>query len=75
MTGNIIKDGLAKGKKPLAIIFLERKFYVNLKEDPNEMNNIAGNDDYLELINKLIKKIQNWQERTGDKIKVELIGK
>lgn len=49
----------------------EHELY-NLKKDPYEMNNLMG-EESPELINELIEKIQGWQGRTNDGIKIKKV--
>ncbi len=45
----------------------ENELY-NLKEDPNELNNLVLNPEYKPLINELKERIGKWQKRTGDNV-------
>lgn len=42
-----------------------RELY-NLKTDPLEMNNLADEPNYRDIINKLHQQCKNWGERSGD---------
>ncbi|MFW6302985.1 MAG: sulfatase [Candidatus Sumerlaeota bacterium] len=43
----------------------------NLKDDPLEMNNLAGDPNYTDKMEELLGRIEKWQEKTGDKVKLQ----
>ncbi|MEA3226893.1 MAG: sulfatase-like hydrolase/transferase [Planctomycetota bacterium] len=51
-----------------------REQLIDLKDDPGEMNNLAGRSDYKNVLNKHRKLLRGWVRRTGDRIAAEYIG-
>jgi N-sulfoglucosamine sulfohydrolase len=45
----------------------------NMSLDPGQMNNVFGEPEYNEIQKKLLLKLQQWQEETGDTILNEMI--
>ena len=50
-----------------------REQLMDLKNDPGEMNNLAGRSDYKAVLNKHRGLLRGWVERTGDRIAAEYI--
>ena len=43
----------------------------DLKNDPNEINNLIYNDDYNIIVEELTKEMKRWQQQTGDTLVLE----
>ena len=50
-----------------------REQLIDVKNDPGEMNNLAGRADYENVLNKHRKLLRRWVERTGDRIAAEYV--
>ncbi len=50
-----------------------REMLIDLQKDPGEMNNLAGDADYKDVLNKHRRLLKRWVERTGDRIAAEYI--
>lgn len=51
-----------------------REQLIDLKNDPGEMNNLAGRGDYKSVLNEHRKLLRGWVKRTGDRIAAKYIG-
>ncbi len=51
-----------------------REQLIDLKNDPGEMNNLAGRGEYKGVLNKHRSLLRGWVKRTGDRIAAEYIG-
>ncbi len=51
----------------------DREQFIDLQNDPGEMNNLAGHADYKDVLNKHRKLLRGWVKRTGDRIAAEYI--
>jgi len=51
-----------------------REQLIDLKNDPGEMNNLAGRGDYKAVLNKHRRLLRGWVKRTGDRIAAEYVG-
>lgn len=47
-----------------------REQLFDLKNDPGEMQNLVGDNDYQEVYNKLRRELKKWQKDSRDKVKV-----
>jgi arylsulfatase A-like enzyme len=50
-----------------------REQLIDLKNDPGEMDNLAGHSDYEDVLNKHRGLLRDWVERTDDRIAAEYI--
>jgi len=46
----------------------------NLNEDPFEMNNLAGDEKYAAKVDELLVGMQNWSDKSGDKVQFKTKG-
>jgi arylsulfatase A-like enzyme len=46
---------------------------IDLENDPGEMKNLAEIEDYIDILNEHRRLLQDWVEKTGDKIAAEYI--
>jgi arylsulfatase A-like enzyme len=50
-----------------------REQLIDLKHDPGEMKNLAGVDDYKDVLDKHRRFLRSWIKRTGDSIAAEYV--
>jgi len=46
----------------------------DLKEDPNELNNLINNEDHKETIDDMKNRLKKWRDKTGDIVTRDKIG-
>jgi N-acetylglucosamine-6-sulfatase len=54
----------------LCLCDLDKSQLFNLKEDPHETTNLFDSGKHQDVIDRLSKKIHDWQERVGDTLEV-----
>jgi len=50
---------------------IDKVLLYNLREDPNEMNDLAADPKYAPVVKNMFKQLMKLQQETGDQLKLE----